>query len=63
MSSFRKNPPELFKRWWVPKAVPITLLSCEQDVRRDRRGWFALKMPGMLASLVAADDRARSATM
>lgn len=25
--------PELFKRWWVPKSVPITLLSCEQDVR------------------------------
>jgi uncharacterized protein YndB with AHSA1/START domain len=25
--------PELFKRWWVPKSLPITLLSCEQDVR------------------------------
>ncbi len=25
--------PELFKRWWVPKSFPITLLSCEQDVR------------------------------
>lgn len=25
--------PELFKRWWVPKSVPITLLSCEQGVR------------------------------
>lgn len=25
--------PELFKRWWVPKSVPIKLLSCEQDVR------------------------------
>ena len=25
--------PELFKRWWVPKAAPITLLSCELDVR------------------------------
>ena len=25
--------PELFERWWVPKSVPITLLSCEQDVR------------------------------
>lgn len=24
---------ELFKRWWVPKSVPITLLSCEMDVR------------------------------
>ena len=25
--------PELLKRWWVPKSVPIKLLSCEQDVR------------------------------
>ena len=25
--------PELFKRWWVPRSIPITLLSCEQDVR------------------------------
>jgi uncharacterized protein YndB with AHSA1/START domain len=25
--------PELFKRWWVPKSMPIKLLSCEQDVR------------------------------
>jgi len=24
---------ELFQRWWVPKSVPITLLSCEMDVR------------------------------
>ncbi len=25
--------PDLFKRWWVPKGAPITLLSCELDVR------------------------------
>jgi len=25
--------PELFKRWWVPKSVGMTLLSCELDVR------------------------------
>jgi uncharacterized protein YndB with AHSA1/START domain len=25
--------PELFKRWWVPKSLPLKLLSCEQDVR------------------------------
>lgn len=24
---------ELFKRWWVPKSAPITLVSCEMDVR------------------------------
>ena len=25
--------PELFKRWWVPKSMPVPLLSCEMDVR------------------------------
>ena len=25
--------PELFQRWWVPKSAPISLLSCDMDVR------------------------------
>src|SRR5690242_8206988 len=25
--------PELFKRWWVPKSMGMTLLSCELDAR------------------------------
>jgi uncharacterized protein YndB with AHSA1/START domain len=25
--------PELFKRWWVPKSMGVSLLSCELDVR------------------------------
>ncbi|MDA1349562.1 MAG: SRPBCC family protein [Chloroflexi bacterium] len=25
--------PDLFKRWWVPKSFPVSLLSCEMDVR------------------------------
>ena len=25
--------PELFKRWWVPKSIGVTLGSCEMDVR------------------------------
>lgn len=25
--------PELFKRWWVPKSIGMSLLSCEMDVR------------------------------
>ena len=25
--------PELFKKWWVPKSLGLTLLSCELDVR------------------------------
>jgi uncharacterized protein YndB with AHSA1/START domain len=24
---------ELFRQWWVPKGAPITLVSCEMDVR------------------------------
>ena len=25
--------PELFKRWWVPKSIGVSLLACEMDVR------------------------------
>jgi uncharacterized protein YndB with AHSA1/START domain len=25
--------PELFRRWWVPKSMGMTLQSCEMDVR------------------------------
>src|SRR5262249_26909367 len=25
--------PELLRQWWVPKSAPITLVSCDQDVR------------------------------
>jgi uncharacterized protein YndB with AHSA1/START domain len=25
--------PELFRRWWVPKSLGMTLLSCEMDAR------------------------------
>ena len=25
--------PELFKKWWVPRSMGMTLLSCELDVR------------------------------
>jgi uncharacterized protein YndB with AHSA1/START domain len=25
--------PELFKRWWVPESMGMSLLSCEMDVR------------------------------
>lgn len=27
------SDPELFKKWWVPKSVPMTLLECDMDVR------------------------------
>jgi uncharacterized protein YndB with AHSA1/START domain len=25
--------PDLFKQWWVPKSVPMTMVSCDLDVR------------------------------
>jgi uncharacterized protein YndB with AHSA1/START domain len=25
--------PDLFKRWWVPKSMGMSLLSCDMDVR------------------------------
>jgi uncharacterized protein YndB with AHSA1/START domain len=27
------SKPELFRQWWVPKSMGVTLLSCEMDVR------------------------------
>src|SRR3954451_11716224 len=27
------SKPELFKKWWVPKSAPMTLESCEMEVR------------------------------
>jgi len=29
--------PELFKQWWVPKSLGLTLLSCDMDVRAGGR--------------------------
>ena len=36
--------PELFKRWWIPKSIGLTLLSCEMDVRV--RGGYRLVFAG-----------------
>ncbi len=27
------SKPELFRSWWIPKSAPITLESCEMDIR------------------------------
>ena len=27
------SDPELFRQWWVPAGAPMTLLSCDMDVR------------------------------
>jgi uncharacterized protein YndB with AHSA1/START domain len=27
------SKPELFKQWWVPKSAPMSLVSCDMDIR------------------------------
>jgi uncharacterized protein YndB with AHSA1/START domain len=27
------STPELFQQWWVPKSFPVTMLSCQMDIR------------------------------
>ena len=27
------SKPELFKRWWIPKSVGMSLVSCDMDIR------------------------------
>jgi uncharacterized protein YndB with AHSA1/START domain len=41
------SKPELFKKWWVPRSIGMTLRSCELDVR-----------PGGKYRLVFGDDPA-----
>ncbi|MBN8884973.1 MAG: SRPBCC family protein [Rudaea sp.] len=43
------SKPELFKKWWVPRSMGMTLSSCELDVR-----------PGGKYRLVFGDDPANS---
>ena len=38
--------PELLRRWWVPKSVDMSLLSCEMDVRVGvRTAWCSATLP------------------
>lgn len=27
------SEPDLFRQWWVPKGAPVSLVSCDMDVR------------------------------
>jgi uncharacterized protein YndB with AHSA1/START domain len=38
--------PELFKRWWVPKSMGMSLLTCEMDVRVGGTYRFVFGMNG-----------------
>jgi uncharacterized protein YndB with AHSA1/START domain len=36
--------PELFRRWWAPKSMDLTIVSCEMDVRVG--GGYRLRFAG-----------------
>lgn len=38
--------PELFKRWWVPRSIGMSLLACEMDVRAGGRYRLVFDMNG-----------------
>jgi uncharacterized protein YndB with AHSA1/START domain len=39
------SKPELFKRWWIPKSVGLSLVSCEMDVRTGGTYRFVFSHP------------------
>ena len=39
------SKPELFKRWWVPKSMGMSLLSCDMDVRTGGAYRFVFSHP------------------
>ena len=41
--------PELFKKWWLPKSAPMTIVSCEMDVRTGGTYRLVLGMGGQNA--------------
>lgn len=40
------SKPELFKRWWIPKSLGMSLLSCEMDVRTGGTYRLVISAPG-----------------
>jgi len=39
------SKPELFTRWWIPKSVGLSLVSCEMDVRTGGTYRFVFSHP------------------
>lgn len=37
--------PELLKRWWIPKSIGVSFLSCEADVRTEGKYRFVFSHP------------------
>lgn len=38
--------PELFALWWVPKSFPLSVVSCEMDVRVGGKYRLVIRHPG-----------------
>lgn len=38
--------PELLQRWWVPRSIPVQMISCEMDVRTGGGYRFVFTMNG-----------------
>ena len=53
--------PELLKRWWVPKSIGITLLSCELDIRVG--GGYRLVFAGNPGGYMVAYDAVSGQTL
>jgi uncharacterized protein YndB with AHSA1/START domain len=39
------SKPELFQRWWIPKSMGLSLVSCEMDVRTGGTYRFVFSHP------------------
>ncbi len=44
--------PELFKQWWVPKSMGMSLRSCEMDVRVGGRYRFGVRTRGLTGGVL-----------
>src|ERR1700731_1515884 len=50
------SKPELFKRWWVPKSVGMSLLSCDMDVRTGGAYRFVFSHPAFDQALAGSAE-------
>jgi uncharacterized protein YndB with AHSA1/START domain len=41
------SDPELFRRWWIPKAFGMTIVACEMDVRTGGSYRLQITPPGL----------------
>ena len=52
--------PELFQRWWLPKSMGMSIVSCDMDVRTGGTyHWAPARSAGWVAMMYAAAPRAR----